>query len=183
MQTSKDKLITLQGSYKNGASGTGVLHVGTTDEYVSVYLKGNNISKVVYGDITIKKPKKTLIIGKGNEKRKVCHYLTKKEAPQLRMGITKHLSKGSWSSLPHPFELHPELGFEECFFYLLKGGDGIQIGRGVWSDGEKVDTMWRIRDKTFSTIPMGYHAVVGEPGVEVSYIWCYLAKKKHWEKI
>jgi 5-deoxy-D-glucuronate isomerase len=57
------------------------------------------------------------------------------------------------------------------------------MGRGVWSDNTEVDSSWPVRDHTFSTIPMGYHPVVGEPGVQVSYVWVYLCKKPGWEKI
>jgi len=30
---------------------------------------------------------------------------------------------------------------------------------------------------------MGYHPVVGEPGVQISYVWVYLAKYPRWEKV
>jgi hypothetical protein len=30
---------------------------------------------------------------------------------------------------------------------------------------------------------MGYHPVVGEPGVHISYVWVYLAKYPRWEKV
>ena len=60
---------------------------------------------------------------------------------------------------------------------------GIQVGKGVWEDGTPVDEVWPIKDRMFSAVPMGYHPVVGEPGVNVSYVWAYLAKKKSWEKV
>jgi 5-deoxy-D-glucuronate isomerase len=103
----------------------------------------------------------------------------------MRLGITRHRGTGTWSSLPHDFELNTEPGFEEVFFHLLSGESqrAIQIGRGVWSDNTDVDSSWPVRDHTFSTIPMGYHPVVGEPGVSVSYVWVYLCKKASWEKI
>ena len=47
-------------------------------------------------------------------------------------------------------------------------------------DDERIEY---IEDKTFGMVPMGYHPVVGEPGVSVSYIWVYLCKKPEWEKI
>ena len=91
----------------------------------------------------------------------------------------------TWSSLPHPFENHSEPDFEEVFFYLLSGGSkrALQVGRGLWADGSKVDAAWLVADRTFSVIPMGYHPLVAEPGVTASYVWAYLAKKKEWEKI
>ena len=94
----------------------------------------------------------------------------------------------TWSDTPHPFERVPVLGFEEVFLYLLKSGSdlsisAIQCGEGLWQDGAKVDDRWKVHDRDISAIPMGYHPVVGEPGVTVSYIWAYLAKKPEWEKI
>ena len=59
----------------------------------------------------------------------------------------------------------------------------LQVGRGVWADNSKVDDVWPIHDRVFGVVPMGYHPVVGEPGVNVSYIWAYLVKANHWEKI
>lgn len=129
---------------------------------------------------------KRVIVGKGNTCRDVYHWLKPGGvAPTMRLGITKHRGEGTWSSLPHHFELNLEPGFEEVFFHLVKGGSGraIQVGRGVWPNGEKVDTVWPIADHQFSTVPMGYHPVVGEPGVKVSYVWVYLAKHQRWEKI
>ena len=103
----------------------------------------------------------------------------------MRLGITVHRGDGTWSSLPHDFELNTEPGFEEVFFYILNGATkrGIQVGKGVWHDNSPVDSAWPIIDQTFGTVPMGYHPVVGEPNVHVSYVWVYLAKKKSWEKI
>ena len=104
---------------------------------------------------------------------------------KLRVGVTHHLGEGSWSSLPHKFENNLEKGFEELFFYLLKNkpSQAIQVGKGVWHNFKKVDSAWKVNNKSFSQIPMGYHPVVGLPNVKVSYIWAYLAKYKRWEKI
>ena len=78
-----------------------------------------------------------------------------------------------------------ERRFEEVFFYLLSGGNSkaIQVGSGLWADGSPVEASWPVYDRTFGTIPMGYHPVVGEPGVQVKYVWAYLVKKPSWEKI
>ncbi len=127
-----------------------------------------------------------MVVGEQNWTRDVYHYLKPGgAAPTMRLGITKHRGQGTWSSLPHDFEESPEPGFEEIFFYLVKGGSGrgIQVGKGLWFDGSSVDGVWQIADKEFGTVPMGYHPVVGEPGVEISYIWIYLAKKTEWEKV
>jgi len=130
---------------------------------------------------------KYIVVGEKNYTRDVYHHLRPNPKPhlQLRLGLTIHRGKGTWSSLPHSFENFPQPDFEETFFYLLHGGTqkGVQIGRGQWCDGSKADAVWQISDRTFSVIPLGYHPVVGEPDVEVRYIWAYLAKKKEWEKI
>lgn len=186
MWNNKIKLNTLEVSFTNG-----VLKFKTPDEEAQVYLKNNDIDKVIFKcdgkTTTVQQDERhSIVVGKENFERDVDHYLKSGgSAPTMRLGITKHRGRGTWSSLPHHFELSPEPGFEEVFFYLLDGGSmsAIQVGRGVWFDNTPVDEIWKVKDKSFSTVPMGYHPVVGEPGVSVSYIWVYLAKKKSWEKI
>ena len=182
----EENLLTLKVS---GASDVLVFETG--EEKAEVHLADGNIARVdctLSGATAIvdREHAHHVVVGEGNAQRDVYHYLKPNgPAPFLRLGITKHRGYGTWSSLPHPFELKPELGFEEVFFYLLEGASGkaIQVGKGVWCDGTPVDRAWFVHDHSWSTIPMGYHPVVGEPGVHVSYIWAYLAKKKHWEKI
>ncbi len=133
-----------------------------------------------------KSERKHLTIGQDNFKREVYHYLLPRTfAKHMRLGITKHAGEGTWSSLPHDFELNLEPGFEEVFFYLIKGGSGraIQVGKGVWCNNESVDGAWIVKDRTCSVVPMGYHPVGAEPHVSVSYIWIYLCKKPEWEKV
>jgi 5-deoxy-D-glucuronate isomerase len=128
----------------------------------------------------------SIVVGEKTWERDVVHFLAPGgPAPRMRLGLTVHRAEGTWSSLPHAFELNAELGFEEAFLYLLYGGTqrAIQVGRGVWSDGAPVDEAWTVEHRTLSTIPMGYHPLVGEPGVQVSYVWVYLVKHPHWEKI
>lgn len=182
--------------YDLNAEGDGnKLMFRTSTEEASVLISPENrIYEVVHKDLTNGKENRflpssahSIIVGTNNWQRDVYHFL--RQTPhihsQLRLGLTVHRGAGTWSSLPHSFENHPEPGFEEIFFYLLSGGTrrAIQVGRGIWADGTKVDATWFVEDRVFSVIPMGYHPVVGEPGVKVSYIWAYLAKKKEWEKI
>ncbi|MEK7208944.1 MAG: 5-deoxy-glucuronate isomerase [Patescibacteria group bacterium] len=164
----------------------------TKTEKAQVHLKNNNIDKVIFVGPNNKKTilsitdAKKVVVGESNFCRDVYHWLKPGgPAPIMRLGITIHRGEGTWSSLPHYFELSLEPGFEEVFFHLIKGGSGraIQLGRGMWSNGDKVDDLWPVTDRQFSTVPMGYHPVVGEPGVHVSYIWVYLAKHSRWEKI
>jgi len=167
------------------------LRIGTATEQAEVFLGNGGILRVllqVGGQATEVGAADAhhLVVGEGNWQRDVYHFLKPGgRAQTLRLGITKHRGLGTWSSLPHPFELRPETGFEETFFYLLEGGSrsALQVGRGVWHDGSEVDAIWKVRDRTWCTIPMGYHPVVGEPGVQVSYVWAYLAKHEHWEKV
>ena len=129
-----------------------------------------------------------IVVGKANLKRDVYHF-TKPDGllPTLRCWLTVHSGKNTWSSTPHPFELNPVEGFEEVFLYLLSKGEwsnsAIQTGHGWWENGDKVSDIWQVYDRDISAIPMGYHPVVGEPGVTVAYIWAYLAKKDEWEKL
>lgn len=174
------------------ASGEGdVLTYAAGDEKAEVHLSENGIEKVVFTykgktHVVSAADSKHIVVGEGNAKRDVFHFLRPDgPAPTMRLGITKHIGLGTWSSLPHPFELNAEPGFEEAFFYLIEGGSGraVQVGRGVWCDNSQVDAVWPALDRRFAAIPMGYHPVVGEPDVHVSYVWVYLAKKKEWEKI
>lgn len=163
---------------------TAFVHLGQDGQIVKVVHtdKKSNLEREIKSDSA-----HHIVVGESNWTRDVFHYLKPNEQKHLtlRLGITIHRGEGTWSSLPHHFENHPEVGFEEVFFYILKGANkkGIQVGRGLWSDGKKVNEVWPIEDYTFSVIPMGSHPVVGEPGVSVSYIWAYIAKKVEWEKI
>ncbi len=163
----------------------------TPIEEAEVYLRDGDIERVIhrYGGqetCVYNKDAYHIVVGEGNVQRDVYHYLRPNgPAPQMRLGITKHRGASTWSSLPHDFELNLEHGFEEVFFYLLESSKqrAIQVGEGMWYDGTMVNAPWFVRDHTFGTIPMGYHPVVGEPGVAVRYVWVYVCKYKHWEKI
>ena len=169
-----------------------VLKFSTDSEKVEVYLENGDIDKVIVFEVDgnkiviDKKDCHHIVVGVGNTQRDVYHYLMQGGPTKtMRLGITKHSGESTWSSLPHNFELETEPGFEEVFFYMLKGGSerAIQVGRGVWFDNTQVDSIWQVYNNTFSTVPMGYHPVVGEPGVQVFYVWAYLAKKDKWEKV
>jgi 5-deoxy-D-glucuronate isomerase len=168
-----------------------VLVFKTSSEKAIVQIIDNDIESVTYEfnngkTIVEKRERHHIVVGDGNSKRDVYHYLKPGgPAPTMRLGITSHIGNGTWSSLPHDFELNTEPGFEEVFFYLLQGSTqkAIQRGKGVWHSNEPVDDAWIVGDRKWGTVPMGYHPVVGEPGVHVSYIWVYLCKKQEWEKI
>src|SRR5581483_9250208 len=162
------------------------LRFAAGDEEAVVRLKDGDIAEVTFTlkgqePVTIRPAEAhAIVVGEQNWQRDVYHYLKPGgPAPTMRLGITKHRGLGTWSSLPHDFEEAPEADFEEVFFYLTEGasGKGVQVGKGLWHDGSAVDAAWQIRDHVFGTVPMGYHPVVGEPGVHISYVWIYLAKK------
>ena len=152
----------------------------TATETAEVYLSDMDIVRVVSrhgGRETVIENRDAhhIVVGENNWQRDVYHYLKPKgPLPQMRLGITKHRGVGTWSSLPHDFELRPEPGFEEVFFYLINGGNrrAIQVGDGMWHDGSAVKSTWFVENHSFSTIPMGYHAVVA-----------HLVKQPSWEKI
>lgn len=182
----ENKLDTLKVGGEND-----VLVFEAGDEKAKVYIENNDIVKVVceyQGKTETVEKSQTVHLnpGEDNTKRDVYHFAKPNGfLPTIRLGITQHRGISTWSSLPHEFELNTEPGFEEVFFHILEGGPkrAIQLGKGVWSDNSPVDKAWFVYDRSFSTIPMGYHPVVGEPGVKVSYIWAYLAKKPAWEKV
>lgn len=161
------------------------------NERAVVTIDGQWIKSVTYADdknhtVVDASSAKKITVGSDNFKRDVYHFLVPSgPAPTMRLGLTVHCGEGTWSSLPHDFELNLEPDFEEVFFYLLEGGEkkAIQVGEGVWSDNTKVSEAWRVSHKSFSAVPMGYHPVGAEPGVTVAYVWAYLCKHKRWEKV
>ena len=129
---------------------------------------------------------KHFVKGEGIAERDVYHFITREHCKWLRVGLTIHRS--AFSSTPHAFELSPEVGFEEAFFFLLPdGGKALLEGQGAWTDGTEVDAAWSVQHRQFAQVPMGWHRVVGLPledGVppRLAYIWGYLARKDSWEK-
>jgi len=127
------------------------------------------------------------LIGSGIAQRDVYHFITAEHCKHLRAGLTIHRSLAS--STPHTFELEPEPGFEELFWFrIADGGKALIEGYGLWPDGSPVDAAWPVRDGDVVQVPMGSHRVVALPDVDgnfprVAYVWCYLAKDgRGWEK-
>jgi hypothetical protein len=74
--------------------------------------------------------------GQNSASRSVWHYVTREHATALRAGLTVHKPYSIVSSTPHEFELSPEPGFEEVFYFILPdGGKGTLEGEGMWPDG------------------------------------------------
>jgi 5-deoxy-D-glucuronate isomerase len=105
--------------------------------------------------------------------------------PTMRLGLTVHRGNGTWSSLPHDFELNMNPGFKDVSFYMLNGATrrGVQVRKRVWFNNNSMDSVWSINDQTFGVVSMGYHPLVGEAGGHVAYTWEYLAKNKSWDKV
>lgn len=180
-------LATLQGKYSDDC-----VTFTARNESAVVTIQDGKIESVEHTfegvSKKIQEPLKKLKIGERNFKRTVDHFVIKNTNGEalMRLGQTFHVGDGgTWSSLPHDFENFPEEGFEELFFYILRGGSqrAIQVGKGLFHDGAPVDDAWIVSDREFSQVPMGYHPVGGEPDVVVSYIWCYLCTKSEWEKV
>ena len=132
----------------------------------------------------VRKPRH-IVVGKGLCRRDVYHYATKANATWLRAGVTVHRS--AFSSLPHDFELTPENGFEE-FFLFNTTGSALVERRGRSPLVAQVDDVVPVINWNAVQIPMGWHRVVALPDrdgnlADVTYVWAYLAKKPHWEKI
>jgi hypothetical protein len=100
-----------------------------------------------------------------------------------RAGLTIHQGRGSWSSLPHHFEVtdlcHPRpMPFYEKFAYVTipAGGWAVQVRQGHLFDR---DDMWWIndvmimRDRDIADIPLGNHPVSAAPGYGLAYFWLY----------
>ena len=124
--------------------------------------------------------------GNGVSLRDVWHIVKKSHCSGLRLGLTVHAS--FFSSTPHTFELAPERGFEEVFYFMIDDNAKVLLeGAGLWADGEPVDDAWPVVGGQFAQIPMGYHRVAVLPGFSaqaprVSYVWCYICTKEEWEK-
>src|SRR3979411_399527 len=116
-----------------------VLTFSSPREEAQVFLDGDDIGRVIFSLDGKEKAESSgrqahaIVVGEGNAQRDVFHYLLPGgPAPMMRLGITRHRGGGTWSSLPHDFELDTEAGFEEVFFYIASGAParGLQDGRG-----------------------------------------------------
>jgi hypothetical protein len=117
----------------------------------------------------------------------------------FRAGLTIHVTKGTWSSLPHEFEreeilLPRPMPFYEKVAYVTEepGGWGIQTRIGHLYGGPRVeplrqdyyydfgdrDSHWvndtvTIRDRDILDIPLGSHPVCFGPGLRGGYFWIF----------
>ena len=126
-------------------------------------------------------------VGAGTAKRDVYHVVDRWHCQRLRVGLT--IQKEAFSSTPHTFELEPERGFEEVFWFQFPGGGKALVeGQGLWPNGEPVDAAWPVRDGQLLQVPMGAHRVAGLPDQLlrvpfIAYVWGYLALHDRWEKL
>jgi len=157
------------------------------DENVMVRLHQGAVEFFCNTNESLRPPNAThKVIGSGIAQRDVYHFITKEHCTHLRAGLTVHRSLAS--STPHTFELAPEPGFEELFWFRIADGDKAIIeGEGLWPDGSPVDAAWPVRDGDVVQVPMGSHRVMALPDVDgkfpqVAYVWCYLCTEERWEK-
>lgn len=168
-----------------------------TWEWVEVSIK-QDVKETIFrvGQGQVEKPAKHLLplwearkvtVGEGEALRQVFHVVTREHATALRVGLTVH--SGAFSSTPHSFELHPERGFEEVFWFHIPGfGKALVEGDGLWPNGEPVDAAWPVEHGQLLQVPMGTHRVAGLPDDDwetpyIVYVWGYLALHDRWEKL
>ena len=162
------------------------------DDPFNVEMTVNTNTSVAFPRVGNVKPIKRIgdaqhfIKGEGIAQRDVYHYVSRKDAKTLRVGLTVH--RAAFSSTPHPFEMQPEEGFEEVFMFLLPdGGKGILECEGMWPAGGTTDSATPVRDRQLAQVPMGWHrvtALADAAGVppRLGYIWSYLCLFPTWEK-
>ena len=113
----------------------------------------------------------THIIGKGAARREVREILGHDGySHRLRVGETVN-RRGGWSSWPpHSFDKDPANAskFEEVFYYFTDPKDGVAFQ----VQGNKIEP---VLTGTEREIELGYHPVVGAPGVKLLYVWFYLS--------
>src|SRR3990167_7088709 len=96
---------------------------------VETTISKNDAQHVVIGEYAKHKTDVTRETTTDNLTRDVYHFLRPGgPSKTMRIGITHHRGYGTWSSLPHDFELAVEPGFEEVFFYMLSlQGSALQV--------------------------------------------------------
>jgi 5-deoxy-D-glucuronate isomerase len=129
--------------------------------------------------------------------RRVYPFLNSRSL-SFRAGLTVHDAFGTWSSLPHAFELtdlqkpKPNPFYEQFAYVTQPAGEwGIQtrIGHLFTEDYKSFDPNYRwandtvtFKDRDIVDIPLGVHPVTAGPGVRLAYFWMYYGGLQQREK-
>jgi len=124
---------------------------------------------------------KKRVAGRGYFERHIFDLLTADDdADALLMGETFHID-GGWSCIPphkHDKDRLPlESILEEVYFFKIKPENGFGFER-LYSEGEKFDKTWVLKNNTVLSMPFGYHALAVSPGYRLYYFWVLAGKKR-----
>ena len=102
------------------------------------------------------------------------------KADRLIIGETYHRD-GGWSCIPphkHDVDRLPkEADLEELYFFKITPENGFGFER-LYSEGEKRDNVWVLKNNTLLCMPEGYHALAVSPGYRLYYLWILAGKKR-----
>ncbi len=133
--------------------------------------------------VIVKKGKdlKLRVAGRGYFERHIFDLLTADDdADALLMGETFHID-GGWSCIPphkHDKDRLPlESNLEEVYFFKITPENGFGFER-LYSEGEKFDKTWVLKNNTVLSMPFGYHALTVSPGYRLYYFWVLAGKKR-----
>ncbi len=99
-------------------------------------------------------------------------------------GETYH-RPGLWSCIPphkHDVARMPkESKLEELYFFKMQPKEGFGFQR-LYTEGEKFDHTWTLKDNTLLCMPLGYHALAVCPGYRMYYLWILAGKEKDFKQ-
>lgn len=124
---------------------------------------------------------KKRVAGRGYFERHIFDLLTANDdADALLMGETFHID-GGWSCIPphkHDKDRLPlESNLEEVYFFKIMPENGFGFER-LYSEGEKFDKTWVLKNNSVLSMPFGYHALAVSPGYRLYYFWVLAGKKR-----
>ena len=141
----------------------------------SLSMRKNNLFVIKQKDV------KERTAGKYNWERKIYDIINENvEANRLIIGETFH-KPGCWSCIPphkHDVDRLPkEAKLEELYFFKIIPKEGFGFER-IYSEGEKFDEVFVLKNNTLLCMPFGYHALAVSPGYKLYYLWILAGKKR-----
>ncbi|MFH1824338.1 MAG: 5-deoxy-glucuronate isomerase [Candidatus Firestonebacteria bacterium] len=134
-------------------------------------------------DLVIMKQKdvKQRVAGKYNWKRQIYDIVNNEiKADRLIIGETYHMP-GCWSCIPphkHDTDRLPkESKLEELYFFKIIPEEGFGFER-VYSEGEKFDKVFVLKNNALLCMPFGYHSLAVSPGYRLYYLWILAGEKR-----